>query len=127
MTIRFTSVLLSIGISFAAPAALSQDLDQDFINRAYETCVMHMSHHITPTGDGPLAFDPVEDVIMADEYEVLISFPAGAIQGAVYDEPNALTGMTTPAGSCIAYPQTSMIVRVVVDGEIVNKHEIAVN
>lgn len=127
MTIRFTSALLSVGISCAAPAALSQDLDQDFINRAYETCVTHMSHHMTPTGDGPLTFDPVEDVIMADEYEVLISFPAGAIQGAVYDEPNALTGMNTPAGSCIAYPQTGMIVRVVVDGEIVNKHEIAVN
>lgn len=127
MTVRSTSVLLCCGVLLASPTALAQDLDQDFINRAYETCVMHMSHHITPTGDGPLIFDPVEDVIMADEYEVLISFPAGAIQGAVYDEPNALTGMTTPAGSCIAYPKTGKIVRVVVDGEVVNKHEIAVN
>lgn len=101
--------------------------DQDFINRAYDTCIMHMSHHITPTGDEPLSFASVDDVVMADDYEVLISFPAGAISGADYDKPNELTGMTSPAGSCIAYPKTGMIVRVVVDGKVVNKHEIAVN
>lgn len=117
--------VLSIGIVSGLQSAQAEP-DQAFINKAYETCVTHMSHHITPTGDEPLKFAPVEEVIMADDYEVLISFPAGAIDGATYDEPNALTGMTTPAGSCIAYPHSGMIERIVVNGQIVNRHNIAV-
>ncbi len=91
----------------------------DFVDAAYVACVEQMKQHIEPTGDAPLTFRPREDVTMADEYEVMISFSAGSISGADMTEAHPLTMMTQPAGSCIAEPGTATFSRVVVNGEVV--------
>ncbi|MAK60994.1 MAG: hypothetical protein CMK09_08450 [Ponticaulis sp.] len=101
--------------------------DQAFINAAYETCIQHMKHHLPPPTDGSIEFASVDDVVMADDYEVLISFPIGAITGADSAEPDELTGSVQAAGSCIARPGSREITRIVVNGKVVNHHNIAVN
>ena len=74
-----------------------------------------------------IVFAPVENVVIADDYEVLISFPIGAITGADSAEPNDLTGSVQAAGSCIASPRAEEITRIVVNGEVVNHRTIAVH
>ncbi|MAP95855.1 MAG: hypothetical protein CMK07_12965 [Ponticaulis sp.] len=116
---------------FLAPVALfilpAEAQDQAFINAAYETCIMHMKHHLPPPSEDGIVFAPVENVVIADDYEVLISFPIGAITGADSAEPNDLTGSVQAAGSCIASPRAEEITRIVVNGEVVNHRTIAVH
>lgn len=109
--------LLALGLSGGAFAQ-----DAAFVKAAYEACVLHVSQHIQPNDGEALSFKPLEDVVMADEYEVLIAFSSGAIGGADSEEPNPLTLMTKPAASCVATPGTPTFNRVVVNGEVVGEN-----
>ena len=124
---RISVLLTSLYIATSAYTPSANAQDQAFINAAYDTCIMHMKHHLPPPNDGEIEFAGVDEVVLADDYEVLISFPLGAIKGADSAEPNELTGSVQAAGSCIAYPKSREITRIVVNGEVVNHHTISVN
>ena len=114
--IRIHATLLpaiALGLSGAAFA------DEAFQKDAYEACVMYMGHYITPNEGEALGFKPMEDVVLADEYEVIVAFTAGAISGADTAEPNPITLMNQPAASCTAETGERSFSRVVVNGEVV--------
>ncbi len=113
-------MLVSTGLA-AATLTCAAHADDTFNAKAYAACVTHISHHIAAEDGTQLTFAPVEDSIsIDDEYEVMISFPYGAISGLVYDAPNEMTLVDKPVGSCIATPGKDEFTRIVVDGKVVS-------
>ena len=107
----------AMAATFAGPA----HADDAFNAKAHAACVKHISHHIAAADGTQLTFAPVEDTIsIDDEYEVMISFPYGAITGLVYDAPHEITLVDKPVGSRIATPGKDEFTRIVVDGKVVS-------
>ena len=117
-------MLVSTGLA-AATLTTAAHADDAFNAKAYAACVTHISHHIEASDETPLTFAPLEEVITADAYEVMISFPYGAISGLVYDAPNEMTMVDKPVGSCIALPGKEEFTRIVVDGKVVSHGTVA--
>lgn len=104
----------------AANPARAQAPDDTFLAAAYAACVAALTPHIAQTGAAPVQFAARERVQMVSDGGFRFAFSAGTITGATTPEPNPLTFMKDPAGSCSGQVGVRKLTQVILNGAVLS-------
>jgi len=101
-----------------AGTAQAEPVPESFFGDAYKACVNVLAAHIKPAGSKAVEFAPASDVTMKDDEEFTIAFSLGSIRNADFAEPDPVTLLDKPAGSCLGTPGVRTFERIVLNGKV---------